>query len=898
MTPRATYRVQFHKGFTFDDGAALAPYLSRLGVSHLYSSPILTARAGSTHGYDGVDPTSVNPELGGEEAFRRMVAALRRHDLGLIVDIVPNHLAVGGADNAWWLDVLENGPASPHAGTFDIDFDPIDPALKDKVHAPFLGSAYGDALAAGDITLVWDEGLQRLAAAYFHHRFPIRPEDYAEILRGAPDLAALTTRFPGADREAFAAARAELAAEAGELGSALEPYRDPARLHGLLERQHYRLSWWRTAGDEINWRRFFDITELAGLRVEEPEVFDAVHAVIFGFYAEGLIDGVRVDHVDGLADPAGYCRMLRERLAALDARRPAEAPPGPAYIVVEKILGPDEDLSTDWQVDGTTGYDFMNQVSGLQHDPDGEDALTELWAEVSGRFPDFEDEELEARNELLVRAFAGQLEACTRAFHRLARGAIDTRDVTHAALRRGLTTLLAAFPAYRTYATAGGAPGSDAPILARAVDAAKDMAASGEEGVIDLIAAWLTGGEGSDPEDRRNAVVRFQQLSAPIAAKAVEDTAFYRYGRLLSRNDVGFEAGRFAIPPEAFHGACADRAAHFPAAMLATATHDHKRGEDVRARLAAISEDPARWTEHVGEWFDANRRFSDDVIDPGDEYQLYQTMVGAWPLDLDPADAAGLRTFRERLHGWQVKALREGKVNSSWMEPSTEYEADCRRFLETITDPSASSSFLRGVHAYANAIAPIGALNGLAQAFLRNTVPGVPDCYQGAEFWDFSLVDPDNRRPVDYAAREAGLANGQDWPALMAAWRDGRVKQALIARCLEARRGAPNLFARGDYLPLVPRGQRADSVVAFARRDSSSALVAAACRLAGKRIGVDRPLPDPEWWGDTTIAIPADLAGTDLADALGTGVFGSGLPRALRARDLFSVLPVALGIVV
>jgi (1->4)-alpha-D-glucan 1-alpha-D-glucosylmutase len=432
MTPRATYRLQFNAEFTFADGARIAPYLARLGVSHVYASPILSSRTGSSHGYDGVDPTGVDLEIGGEEGLRAMVAELRSHGLGLIADIVPNHMAVGGADNAWWLDVLENGEASPYAGFFDIDWQSRDERLTGKVLAPFLGAPYGETLEAGEITLVFDEALESFAAAYHHHRFPIRPQDYPEILRaGGEDFAALVERFEEAqDRPSFIAACRVLASMGERLQQPLAAYADPDSLHALLEQQHFRLAWWRVAGDEINWRRFFDITELAGLRVEDPAVFALVHGTTLRLYREGLIDGVRIDHVDGLRDPAGYCRTLRERLAELEPLRPDTAPAGPAYLIVEKILGADERLPGDWRVDGTTGYDFMNTVSGLQHDAEAEDALGDLWSEVSGRYPDFESEELDARNELLVRDFAGQLDACARAFHRLANESIETRDIT------------------------------------------------------------------------------------------------------------------------------------------------------------------------------------------------------------------------------------------------------------------------------------------------------------------------------------------------------------------------------------------------------------------------------------------------------------------------------------
>lgn len=463
MTPTATYRLQFHAGFTFADGAGLANYLRDLGVSHVYASPIAVARAGSTHGYDVVDPTAINPALGGEDGFRQMAAALKAAGLGIILDIVPNHLAVGGADNAWWLDVLEKGEASAFAGLFDIDWRPRDPALQGQVLAPFLGAPYGEALAGGDIRLEAGPDRSLWATAYGHHQFPIRAADRAEV---------------------FA-----LGLEAYD--SAKEPGR--ARLHDLLERQAYRLAWWQSAGDEINWRRFFDITELAGVRVEVPEVFDRIHALPLRLYAEGLIDGLRIDHIDGLADPAGYLTRLRSELAKLESARPAGSAPGPAYLVVEKILAEGEALSRDWACDGTTGYEFMDGVSALLHEPEGAAPLAALWREISGRDGDYGDEEHAARLEILTHGFAGQVDAVAGAFHDLARDDLKTRDLTQGALRRAITQLLTGFAAYRLYGEGEALSQGEADILAQAMARAQAAIAPADRPALDQIEAWLTG---------------------------------------------------------------------------------------------------------------------------------------------------------------------------------------------------------------------------------------------------------------------------------------------------------------------------------------------------------------------------------------------------------------------
>ena len=761
MTPRATYRIQFHAGFTFADAAGLADYLADLGISHLYASPITTAKTGSMHGYDVVDPTTINPALGGEDGFRAMAAALRARGIGIIVDIVPNHMGVGGDENAWWLDVLEHGASSRYARFFDIDWQPTG-----KLLAPFLGQPYDGALASGALR-VSDDG----AAVIAHdaHRFPIRPEDRAAV-----------TADPRA-------------------------YDDPGRLHAMLERQHYRLAWWRTAADEINWRRFFDITELAALRIEDEAVFDAVHALPLRLYAEGLIDGLRIDHVDGLSDPPGYCRRLR---AAMEERRPG------GYLVVEKILAADEPLPNSWQTDGTSGYDFMNEVAALLHDPAGEAPLTVLWTELSGRPGDFHAEERAARVETLERTFPGQLDTVAKAFH-----AIAPRDVTKGMIRRALTATLIAFDAYRSYA---GSDEDNGERLRAA--AARAETAPGEADLPARVADWML----TWPE-ARDAARRFEQLAAPLAAKAVEDTAFYRYGRLLSRTDVGFDPARFAQEPSEFLDRIAGRARDFPNAMLATATHDHKRGEDVRARLAVLSEVPGEWRVLV-----EGLALADRGIDAADAYMILQTIVGAWPMAGDPAG-----DFAERIGEWTRKALREAKLRSSWTAPDEAYEARAIKAAEAlIAEPS--------VAAFAHRIVPAGALNGLVQTALRLTLPGVPDTYQGTEFWDLSLVDPDNRRPVDYPARRAIAA----WPC--ADWKSGRIKQALIANALRLRKDRPELFA-APITPLAVTGERRSHVVAFERRAGDAALIVVApLRASGGVSG--QPVVAPAFWGDTTVA--------------------------------------------
>lgn len=845
MTPRATMRLQLHRDFTFADAAALAPYLVDLGISHVYSSPILTARAGSIHGYDVVDPTAVNPELGGEDGFRAFVAALRAAGLGLIVDIVPNHMAVGGSDNPWWAELLRHGRASRYANFFDVDWEADDRELRGKVLAPFLGRPYGEALDAGEIKLMQTPAGEPVIR-YFDSEFPIDPRDYAHIAECG--LESFDTSNPSGR----------------------------CQLHSLLERQHYRLAWWGVAGDEINWRRFFDINGLAGLRIELPEVFEATHATLFRLYADGLIDGFRVDHVDGLSDPPGYCRRLRQRLNDL-------APDRHAWLVVEKILGAGEVLPSDWGVDGTSGYDFMNEVSALQHDAANADALGHLWHELTHRSADFEAEEVAARREILRTGFDAQLRAVTAALHRVSRTALATRDISAARIRAGLIALLSHFPVYRGYRAGAVRSSADHAAFAKAITAAKQATPVTMHAVLDHLDRWL-GGESGDKE----AGTRFQQLTAPVAAKSVEDTAFYRYGRLLSRNDVGFDAARLGGSVADFHRACANRLATFPDAMLATATHDHKRGEDLRARLAVISEIPEAWAAFLAQC----RALGGKRPDPADEIMLYQMIVGAWPLDLNAKDAAGCEAFAERLGGWQRKALREAKLRTNWTSPNEAYETRARDFLIGLLAQGAA--FLPLAQSFVTSIAPAGAVNGLVQAVLKMTVPGVPDFFQGTEFWDFSLVDPDNRRPVDYEARQSALSANASVGACIRSWRDGRIKQATIKAVLGLRQHAPSLFARGDYTPLTVKGGFDQHVLAFCRHSEASLLVVIVPRMISRLMrGGDDVRLDPDRLRLGSVMFPEHLHGRRLESVLQPGS-GATVQPEMALASLIEDVPLTV----
>lgn len=884
----STIRLQFHGEFTLDDASGLVDYFARLGVSHIYASPLLASRAGSTHGYDGIDPTRLDPEIGDEAALARLVARLRERGMGLILDIVPNHVAVGGSENRWWQDVLMWGQDSRYACFFDIDWQSPDPLLTGKVLVPFLGDQYGEVLHSGDLILRFDPERGSFHVDYHEHRFPIDPRHYGSIVELAADAdlrkLAEPLQAPGADgsdllRAAQEVRQALRQAHGTDQGRAaldgvlaLFDGTDEAgarRLNALLERQHYRLAWWRAASDDINWRRFFDITELGGLRVELPEVFEEAHSEIFYLVKQGWIDGVRVDHVDGLVDPGGYCRKLRERLDTLAEERPPEAPARVA-LYVEKILAAGEPLHSDWGVDGTTGYEFMNDVSALQHDPEGEDPLRALWRQMSERSDDFLLEERLAREEMLNTSLVSEFEACSRALLAVARQDLTTRDFTLGAIRRTLAALIKHFPVYRTYADEKGRPVQDQPFFELAALGAREELHPPEILLLDQLERWLGGEAPEDCPDpdaralRLGAITRFQQLTSPVAAKAVEDTAGYRSAVLISRNDVGFDPESFSHPPEDFHRACEVRMESFPGSLVATATHDHKRGEDVRARLAVLSERARPFVEQVQRWKKLAEPLRESLSSGpapslADELILYQILLGAWPLELDCSDEQARYQYRDRIIQWQEKALREAKLRSHWLWPDTAYESACRAFVIGVID---HVDLCRDIADFARTLDLPGAVNSLVQATLRMTVPGVPDLYQGTEFWDLSLVDPDNRRPVDYAARENALSQALAPKEALADWRDGRVKQALTSRLLKLRREYPILFLEGDYRPVEVLGAQARHIVAFIREHEECAVLVVVPRLSSALLGdASIPLVPPQRWEDARLRVNTTIQG-------------------------------------
>lgn len=907
---RATLRLQFHKGFTLEQAVPLVPYFARLGISHIYASPLLAARAGSMHGYDVVDPTQVNPELGGEPALRRLVSTLREHNMGLILDIVSNHMAVGGSDNPWWLDLLEWGRLSPYGEFFDIQWHSPDPLMEGQLLLPFLGSDYGVALQEGTLKLLLNANTGSFYVEHYDHHFPICPSDYGEILKHQETLKSLADRFSTLSYQTDAHSLAmplkeelrELASDPQTLEaiqSNLQHFNSTTEagfhnLHQLLERQSYRLASWRTAADDINWRRFFDINELGGLRVERPAVFEATHGKIFQLIAEGLVDGLRIDHIDGLADPRGYCRKLRRRVDLL-------APGRHLPIYVEKILGAGETLHRDWAVDGTTGYEFMNQLSLLQHDPDGEFVLGDLWQRRTERPAAFIEEAQLARQQILNGSLASDCESVAQALLQVARDDLMTRDLTLGAIRRVLQALIVHFPVYRTYISAMGRSAQDEVFFQQAMDGARQTLSEADWPVLDCVAAWLGGTpwrrkpRGRSRKILKHACVRFQQLTSPAAAKAVEDTALYRSAVLLSRNDVGYNTEQFSAPVSDFHAVNQQRLDEFPDNLLATATHDHKRGEDTRARLAVLSERSHWYAEQIELWRALARpvRVDEQMPSSGDELILYQALLGSWPLDLRDDDQAGFADYAKRIWQWQQKALREAKLQSSWSAPNEAYENAAQAFTEKLLTGEEGELLRAALGKTVNSIAAAGALNGLAQTLLRMTVPGVPDLYQGNEFWDFSLVDPDNRRPVDYAAREHTLQEPLPPVELLANWRDGRIKQALIAEVLNLRVEHAELFRRGTYQALEVLGSQAHNVLAFAREhEGKQAIVIVPIRCATLLENGAVPQVDALRWGDTRVVLPFAASATNLK-----GLFSSSAVtknRELNISDALGDVPVNL----
>ncbi|HET9982301.1 MAG TPA: malto-oligosyltrehalose synthase [Longimicrobiales bacterium] len=917
--PTATYRLQLHREFTLADARRLLPYLSALGISHLYLSPVFRARAGSTHGYDVIDPTAVSPELGGEAAFRALAAEARTHGMGLLVDIVPNHMAAD-PQNPWWRDVLRHGRASGFAEFFDIDWE----KGGGQVRLPILGRHYADALDAGELRLALDD--DGLELAYFDYRLPLDPATWPDVLASAadasPQLHALVEQLreippadaPAAEPEGRSRRSADLgrrlrrlhdqdpavrdaieaglaAFDAGRAGAAAAD-----RLDALVARQPYQPVFWQMAAQEINYRRFFDIGDLVGVRVEDPAVFDATHDLVLRWVRDGVVDGLRVDHVDGLADPTGYLR----RLAA------AAANGGAAYLVVEKILAPGEPIPAAWPVAGTTGYDFLNTVNGLFVDPAGMERLSQVYAREAGVTPDFPALAREEKKRVVQLLFAGEMRSLESELAALA--ALDRRglDLPAPMLGRALLEVTARLPVYRTYLRPEDPPSErDRDVIERALAEAAAVPDVDATAVAFLGRVLLEPGPDRDAHDR--FVLRWQQFTGPVMAKGVEDTALYNYHVLVAASEVGGNPGRPAVGVAEFHRHMAATAERHPHTMNATSTHDTKRGEDVRSRLDVLSEMPEEWEEALPRWREWNAglkrelggRPAPDVLD---EILVYQTLLGAWPAD--PADEGA---FAGRIREYLTKAAREAKRHTTWQDPDDAYEAALHGFATALIDGRADPRFREEFERLRAELAFHGTRNALAQLVLKATAPGVPDFYQGTELWTLTLVDPDNRRPVDYDRRErllataspgapeeaGGAAAGPGGPpaALLDDAGGGRVKLWLTAATLRFRREHAGLFAEGEYLPLDVAGEQMEHVVAFARRRGSEWAVTVAPRLTA-RLARGRLAVGPNVWRETRVRLP-EGAPAAWRNAL-TGGRLDATDGGLAVADALATLPVAL----
>jgi (1->4)-alpha-D-glucan 1-alpha-D-glucosylmutase len=901
--PLSTYRLQLRKEFGFDDAARVVPYLKSLGITHLYASPFLKARAGSSHGYDIVDFGKLNPEFGDDDGFARLSAALKQADIGLILDFVPNHMAVSTNDNAWWRDVLEWGPRSPHAAAFDISWELLPYRPGGGLLLPVLGQPYGEVLTKGEIELKYDTTAGSFSAWYFEHRFPINPQRYSDIINtvvGAAraadepagrELLALAKEHSRPGTPSFAQAPALKQKLAGIAGAAaiiergLVAYRADRDgginlLHRLLERQHYRLANWRLAVASINYRRFFDINELAGLRVEDARTFRAMHELVARLIAAGDLQGLRLDHIDGLLDPAQYTRRLGQLIGRMRGGRQRR----PFYIVVEKILADGEDMPALPGVAGTTGYEWLNVISRVLVDEAGHRKLTALWRDIDPPRGEFESVVERAKLRVLDTIMASEFAVLVQLLSRIAAGHFTTRDYSADRLREALRLYVLEFPVYRTYVTAQTTGDRDRALIERTIAAARKRWVGTDADIFDFLRDALTldlirGGQPYSRPRVRKFALKMQQFTGPMTAKSIEDTAFYRYHALVGLNEVGGEPTLPALSVAEFHERMRQRAAQQPHGLTATATHDTKRGEDARARILALSELPEEWTSHVASWRSVNAKLAKYGVSPGHEYLLYQALIGAFPHEPIGED------FVHRIEEYVVKAAREGKQETNWLNPNEEYEQGLRGFVRAILGQSAE--FLASFALLARRVALLGALNSLAQLVLKATMPGVPDFYQGTEFWDLSLVDPDNRRPVDFALRQNELANiGSDpnWSELTAHWPDGRIKLALTRRLLALRNAFPALFRDGPYQPVEVLGPDRDHVVAFERRSSAARVVVAVARHCSRRS--DGGLHWPKGWDGKL-----NFDNSNLFDALGTA--GPGWQNS-ELSHLFATLPVAV----
>ncbi len=946
--PSATYRLQFNAGFTFRDARDLVPYLHALGISDCYASPVLQARAGSSHGYDICDHGRLNSELGGERDFDTFSDALRQHGMGLILDMVPNHMGIADAGNSWWMDVLENGAGSIYARYFDIDWHPVNPDLENKVLLPLLEDQYGRVLETGKIRLVFESGAFFLL--YYQVKLPVAPCTYPAILEHTLTgvvralgeehvhvrelrsiLTALRylpprTELPvdkiierNREKEVIKRRLSALYEDGPEVRDALDAsvellngiVGDPRSfdaLDQLIDRQAYRPAYWRVATEEINYRRFFDINELAAVRMESPEVFELTHSVLFRLLATGKATGLRIDHPDGLRDPAGYFRQLQDSFVLTHVRAglPADYPEEglartvaasfadalekrgsltlwPLYVVAEKILSEGESLPLDWAVDGTTGYDFLNAVNGLFVNADGREDFDRIYHQFTKAPAGFSQLVNSTKKMIMLVSMASEINALGHELDRIAERNRRYRDFTLNSLTFALREIIACLRVYRSYINGPDAVSlRDRQFLEAAVEEAKRRNPRTADAIFDFVRDTILLDNVRDfaESDRPRLVewaMKFQQLTGPIMAKSVEDTVFYTYNRLVSLNEVGGSPDRYGVSTTEFHRQNVERLERWPHSLLATATHDTKRGEDVRARLNALSEMMSEWESALGRWSRLNSPRKSVVEDQpapdrNDEYLLYQTLLGAWPAE--PLTSECLASFRERVAAYMQKATKEAKVHTSWVNPNKEYDDAVQQFVARVLPDDFNDPFLTDLQNFQRKVAFFGYFNSLAQVLLKITCPGVPDFYQGSELWDLSLVDPDNRRLVNYRRRHELLSDlqrrigemGEDLcplaAELLANMAEGHIKLYLICRVLHFRQSHEQLFSHGTYLSLEATGSKRDHVCAFARSMEDETILVVIPRLVVRLTGwTERQQPmGAAVWGTTRLLLPPSLA--------------------------------------
>ncbi len=905
------------------------PYLHDLGISHIYASPIFQAAPGSMHGYDVADHNQLNPELGSREDFDAYIAELRRYGMQQILDFVPNHMGIAEAINTWWMDVLENGPSSPYARFFDIDWHPIKRELENKVLLPILGDHYGRVLESGDLKLHFKNGAFFLD--YYGRQLPISPRTTQPLLEGAKEqlrsagaeipvelesiLVALEHLPPrtetdpeklmerAREKEVIKTRLVKLCEERPEVEAAIRETIAEVQSGGkektfdaydaLIRAQPYRLAYWRVASEEINYRRFFDINTLAAIRMELPEVFETTHRLVFDLLREGAAVGLRIDHVDGLWEPRGYLSQLQERFASITGTNANEKP---LYLLVEKILGKGEHLRSDWPTHGTTGYEVAVQLASVLVDSDAEKAFSDIYAKFTGSRTSYAD--LVYRSKLLTMraSMASEVNVLGQMLSRISETNPWYCDFTLNALTTAIREVIACFPVYRTYITPDGTVAEeDKRVILRAIAAARRRNPAMERTVFEFLRDVLTPPPDNphpvDEEARLQFVMKFQQCTGPITAKGVEDTAFYVYNRLVALNEVGGEPAIFGESIETFHKQNEERLASFPESMVTTSTHDTTRSEDVRARIAALSELPQEWSRVLRGWQSANRKHriqmdGEFAPDANEEYLLYQILLGSWPLEpMSPEEHA---VYVKRIQEYMGKALHEAKVNSSWVEPNVDWDNAVNTFVGAILAPKRGNRFLKSLEPFARRLSELGMINSLTQTVLKLTVPGVPDIYQGQETWDFSLVDPDNRRPVNYETRRQSLALLQQAPApaeLLQQWRDGRIKLFITHKLLLLRREHPDLFRHGNYTPVTVEGAFGQCCIAFRREYAGKSLLVVTSRLSS-RVGTP---PVGDCWGDTRLA--TDLS-REAADLFTGNTLAAG--GTLMLRDVLRELPVAV----